>query len=152
MQKLLSLAKLESQNFEHRDGAIQIKSSKSHFLVRLHSVKDSRQTATLTVLDCGTQGSLGNQIPYLGYILNSMHRKQSKDLKKTQTSVQFNQILSNSKIAVLNFAERTPQFLKDVLTKDNILVFPVARNYNQTTLASVKIEEYLIEVGRVREA
>ena len=81
-----------------------------------------------------------------------MHRKQSKDLKKTQTSVQFNQILSNSKIAVLNFAERTPQFLKDVLTKDNILVFPVARNYNQTTLASVKIEEYLIEVGRVREA
>ena len=53
VQKLLALAKMESRNFETREGLIQVMSSKSHFVVKLHSFKDTR-IATLTVLDCGT--------------------------------------------------------------------------------------------------
>jgi len=58
-----------------------------------------------------------------------MQRKQSKELKRSQTSIQFSQILSNSKVSVLNFSEKSPAFLKEIITKDNILVFPIAKNY-----------------------
>jgi hypothetical protein len=58
-----------------------------------------------------------------------MHRKQSKELKKTQTSIQFNQILTNAKISVLNFCDKPPAFLKEILNKE-VLVFPIARSTN----------------------
>ena len=79
-----------------------------------------------------------------------MHKKQSKELKKTQTSIQFNQILTNAKISVLNFSEKPPAFLKEILNKD-VLVFPIARTTNQSLPESITAEQYLAEVGRLRE-
>lgn len=55
MFKLLALAKLESLNFEASEGLLKVKPSKAHFVVKLHALKES-SLATLTVLDCGTQG------------------------------------------------------------------------------------------------
>lgn len=83
-----------------------------------------------------------------------MHRKQSKELKKTQTSIQFNQILTNSKISVLNFAEKPPAFLKEIFSSKNVLVFPIARTSNlngKEVESCITAGEYFAGVQRVRE-
>ena len=81
------------------------------------------EKSTLTVLDCSSQNA--NSLTYLGYILNSIHRKLPTDLKKSKIAKEFSLILNNSKLSVLNFSDRSPQFLKEI---SDTLLFPIGKN------------------------
>ena len=79
-----------------------------------------------------------------------MHKQQSKELKKSQTAKEFSQILSNSKISILNFSDKPPSFLKEILAND-VLIFPIARTFTKVKPNSISIEKYMVEIQKTRE-
>jgi hypothetical protein len=72
----------------------------------------------LTVLDVCTTGNLKSTLVYFGYIINSMYKSQSTDLKKSKSGQEFNKVLTNSKISVLNFSDQALVFTKKQKSKD----------------------------------
>jgi len=101
--------KQASVNF---DASLAPLKTSAHLFLKLHLHRCASERATLSILDCSSQ--LATSLTYLGYILNSIHRKQATELKKSRLCKEFGRILQNAQISVLNFSDRQPAFLKEI--------------------------------------
>lgn len=109
VQNLLSVMKQASVNF---DASLAPLKTSAHLFLKLHLHRCASERATLSILDCSSQ--LATSLTYLGYILNSIHRKQATELKKSRLCKEFGRILQNAQISVLNFSDKQPAFLKEI--------------------------------------
>ena len=60
----------------------------SHMVVKFHFYTGQKTRATLTVIDFAS-AQAGSTLSYIGFILNSIHRHQPSELKKSKCAKEF---------------------------------------------------------------